>query len=940
MKRKRWLVPTLTLAITAAMLLPAAAVTEEEGTVLPLEAVSEVQVYEKSAFLSVNSVSIDGVTYTTSNGYASVVGYTGDISRSCTIPATITVAGEEYTVTELRPSAFYNCSNLEYITLPEGLSDIGRSAFQGCVNLKSVRIPSTVILIGEGAFEECYALTSIDVTSGNADYHSVDGVLFWSVQNQLVQYPIGKAATEYTMPGGIESVGPKAFYQARNLKRVVLADSVTSIKGRAFEECSALEEIDLGESLQTVEDDVFVECSSLKRLSFPATLTQYDKSHGMSSVTAYEVRGTGGAYSSDANGVLFCGDTLIQYPSGSEAVSYTVPNGVTRIDDEAFWDAENLQQVQLPNTLEAIGWGAFTGSGLTSVTVPDSVTELGTYTFQVCHDLTSVTLGTGVTRLEDGLFSNCSKLTSFTIPSGVTEISAKAFQGCRKLADLYVAAGNTAFSSLDGVLYSADKSKLVMFPAAKQIERLDLPAEVNEVTYGALSLINTLKSITVASGNSVYYSVDGVLFERGVDENGNPAVLLHTYPQGKEDRSYTVPDGVTIVAEKAAEDHEYLEELYLNDVLEIREDGFGGTGNLSKVDLGNVKILGQSAFISSGVTAVTIPASVTYMDTQTFDYCHRLDHMIFKGQKPPEDMNMLCLNSDSVRYIYVPEGTQVEYKLELTGKANPGAMIVEGDYIPEDTLSDKIEDLTEASSAEEINEVAAGVVRLTDQDKQNLSDGDIRLVEELFAQLHEDTLTREVLLNADVDHFVADGLALASGLVEQQSESGVVSGDVSLYVWDTTQQTGDLLTLEFSLSVNGEETQPKSPVLITVSIPQGTDPSSLELYHIDDRGNESLVPFSMAGNLASFRANEFSSYTFRENQDQEPGLRYHVSDSREALLVWAGYEVGTGRMCAVWSEKVTGTGVIDVSLDAGLTYKAFVLDPNTYEIIGDAQINL
>ena len=81
MKRKTWLVPALALAMTTAMILPAAATVWEEGTALPQKAVSEVQKYEKSAFLSVDAVAVDGVTYSIGNGYASVVGYTGDISH-------------------------------------------------------------------------------------------------------------------------------------------------------------------------------------------------------------------------------------------------------------------------------------------------------------------------------------------------------------------------------------------------------------------------------------------------------------------------------------------------------------------------------------------------------------------------------------------------------------------------------------------------------------------------------------------------------------------------------------------------------------------------------------------------------------------------------------------------------------------------------------------
>ena len=122
----------------------------------------------------------------------------------------------------------------------------------------------------------------------------------------------------------------------------------------------------------------------------------------------------------------------------SGLTSLTIPSSVTEIGWYAFEDCSGLTSFTIPSGVTSIGWSVFEGcSGLTSLTIPSSVTEIGDAAFRDCSGLTSFTIPFGVTSIGSWAFSGCSGLTSFTIPSSVTSIGSKAFSGCSGLTNLY-----------------------------------------------------------------------------------------------------------------------------------------------------------------------------------------------------------------------------------------------------------------------------------------------------------------------------------------------------------------------------------------------------------------------------------------------------------------------------------------------------------------------
>ncbi|MBO7568107.1 MAG: leucine-rich repeat domain-containing protein [Bacteroidales bacterium] len=242
-----------------------------------------------------NNTDFQGIKYTLNNGShtAVVSGHTNDLKSEIVIPATISSKdGAEYSVTSIGKQAFYKCTSLTSVTIPNGVTSIGDDAFYNCDKLTSVTIPNSVTSIGDYAFRNT-ALTSVTIPN------SVKRIGYSAFREC-------KALTSVTIPNSVTSIDGYAFSNCNELTSVTIPNSVTSIGFSAFRGCKGLSSVtiergDLGNFV--LEENIFSTGASGCNIELKYTGTLHD---GFS--VAYDIT-DGAGISIDGNKMVFTGET-------------------------------------------------------------------------------------------------------------------------------------------------------------------------------------------------------------------------------------------------------------------------------------------------------------------------------------------------------------------------------------------------------------------------------------------------------------------------------------------------------------------------------------------------------------------------------------------------------------------------------------------------------
>ena len=381
---------------------------------------------------------VDGIYYIFSGTEATVTylnwgsfnksAYSGNV----VIPETVTYNGTTYSVTSIGSDAFYFCSGLTSVTIPNSVTSIGEQAFIYCRGLTSITIPNSVTSIGVSAFyDTAWYNNKPDglVYAGKVAY-KYKGTMPPNTNVVLEEGTLGigdvaflscSCLTSVTIPNSLTSIGYQAFAYCSGLTSVIIPNSVTTIGGGAFSGCSGLTGVTIPNSVTSIGVGAFYNCSGLTSITIESENTKYDSRNNCNAIIEKST------------------NTLV-----TGCMNTVIPNSVTNIGSYAFYNCSGLTSITIPNSVTSIGGWAFQScSGLTSIAIPNSVTSIEIEAFRGCSSLTSVTIGNSVTSIREQAFYGCANITS--VISEITEpfnCGSDAFpeNACRN-GTLYVPAG-------------------------------------------------------------------------------------------------------------------------------------------------------------------------------------------------------------------------------------------------------------------------------------------------------------------------------------------------------------------------------------------------------------------------------------------------------------------------------------------------------------------
>ena len=384
--------------------------------------------------------------------------YSFFVKAPCTVKGSYTVPEyvEAYTntafedpavpVVGIGAAAFFGCSEITNIAIPDSVTYIGDYAFAGCTGLTSITIPESVTSIGSHAFDGCTGLTSITIPESVTD---IGDHAFAGCTNL-------KSVTIY---GAIESIGIQVFSGCTGLTSIVIPESVTTIDGAAFLNCSELKSISIPDLVTKIGNAAFMGCSGLTSISLPDAIETIGNSafsgcSGLSSITIpASIRDIGSdAFSGCSCSIVFADDhTYIPSQAlrgASEITSVTIPDSVTIIGAEAFMGCSALTTISLPDSIKTIGNSAFSGcSGLSSITIPASIQNIGSDAFSGCS--CSIVFADGLTSIPSQALCRAEGITSVSIPDSVASICSSAFSYCSSLTSIAFSGTKAQWDNID-----------------------------------------------------------------------------------------------------------------------------------------------------------------------------------------------------------------------------------------------------------------------------------------------------------------------------------------------------------------------------------------------------------------------------------------------------------------------------------------------------------
>lgn len=502
---------------------------------------SELEIDDNSKFTKLEKVTLpQGITYIGKRAFEDAIAL-----KAVNIPSSVKCIGAE---------AFYHCMSLKKMKLTSDKITIGRSAFAECIELSNVSVTGIITKMGAMAFTGTLWMEDANKDKGIVTLGHIlvsgkniegDYVIPEDIYNLADNaFDSNKSITSVTCNSNMTEIASRAFYKCPNLQKVKLTKKIKEIGERAFYKCKKLESVTGGKNIVTISQYAF-EGAGLKKMELPSSLEEIGK---------YAFR-------------------------NSQITSIIIPNKISSIADGTFYGAAHLRSIQLPKKLKKIERCAFQGTGLEKVQLPSSLEKIGEYAFWRSQ-ITNITIPGTVKKIEGGAFSNCLKLKKVIMENGIQQLGHGCFFRCKKL-------------------------KTVEIP--KTVTKID----GSNVFQDTLWLKEQLQK-------STYIIVgDGILYRANEKKIGSIA---------------KIPSNVKYICNSAFKGYTKLKKVILPDNLRvIHNSAFYNTGLRELKIPQKVKRIERYAFHGTQIKTLVIPKNVTSLQEYSFSDCKELYKVIVKS---------------------------------------------------------------------------------------------------------------------------------------------------------------------------------------------------------------------------------------------------------------------------------------------------------------------
>lgn len=590
--------------------------------------------------------------------------------ESIELPVSLNTVGEY---------AFNNCSALSNVVLNEGLKTIEQYAFAGCAALENIAVPAGIELIGMGVFSGCSGLKEISLPFVGEKYNG-------GADASMTRYPFGYIFGGIEYEGGVEVEQyyyADSGYTRNNVYYIPQGLSKVTIKGGyldygAFSGCSMLEEITLGTGVTGIQEKAFESVKNLQTVKYEGGFAEW-----------FGLEYGGYEYILSAGRLLCVGGVELRG-------SVEIPEGATDIPSYALANQTDITELVLPNSLETIGEGAFSGcSGITAITVPfvgdtrHKATDGNQYPFGYIFGVTEYEGSTGVQQTYQGVgsakpsatyylpqaltsvtvtdgdipygaFMNCSGITSVALGSGVTAIANSAFESsglesiafgsamksigtslvfyrCDALAKINYEGSLTEWNQIEGLKQLMAEGRVLYIDGKELMGYITLPEGWESVADFAFAYQNKIISVNIPS--SVKAIGDGAF-------RSNETLNNVTIGGAESIGEYAFADcpalqeidlgGVKTIGDYAFNKCAWLKKVEMPNVEEIGSYAFGECTVLSEIEFPSIlaRIGGYAFYECRSITSIVIPISVTEIDSKAFYVCYALTIYCEAPSKP------------------------------------------------------------------------------------------------------------------------------------------------------------------------------------------------------------------------------------------------------------------------------------------------------------------